>query len=76
MKYNMQTNKFKKENKPIMKNLRTGKDTMIVFGSFLIPTVVLSRNKVYIVFFKNDLRELSRMERPGSTIYHLLPVYP
>lgn len=76
MKYNMQTNKFKKENKPIMKNLRTGKDTMIVFESFLIPTVVLSRNKVYIVFFKNDLRELSRMERPGSTIYHLLPVYP
>lgn len=59
-----------------MKNLRTGKDTMIVFGSFLISTLVLSRNEVFIVFFKNDLRELSRMERPGSIIYHLLLVYP
>lgn len=58
-----------------MKNLRTGKDTMIVFGSFLISTLV-SRNEVFIVFFKNDLRELSRMERPGSIIYHLLLVYP
>ena len=76
MKHNMWTNNFKKENKPKMKNLRTGKDTMIVFGSFLISTLVLSRNEVFIVFFKNDLRELSRMERPGSIIYHLLLVYP
>ena len=72
----MWTNNCKKEKKPKMKNLRTGKDTMTVFGSFLVSTVVLSRNEVFIVFFKNDLRELSRMERPGFTIYHLLPVYP
>lgn len=68
-----------KENKPKMKNSRTNKDTKIVFGSFLIPsvpTVVLYRVEAFIVFLKSELNGLSRVERPGLTIYYPLPVDP